>query len=563
MPEITEAEFTEGLINNGGPQQFPELNEQEKLRKQITTVVNTMEREVGQTLGPHGRFVIYNKSMAGHTITKDGKTVSQYVPYKSKGDAMIATFVREVLSKTVEQAGDGTTTATVILKTLWDAYLSAFKDEQPTELISQVKLDMEDICSIIDQMALPMNQSEVKKLAKVSCDGDEEMATIIEKAYSFAGPEGTISYDLSHDEETFYETISGMRSNMGAKIKGMTGQSGEWTKHNPIILMINSRITTIDARILDVIKFAGTQRRPLIVMCKDIDTTVHNNIQQMLRQIAEEENRNTGAYRIIEIMFTNLPEAGKSRKYFMEDLAVATGGKYLDPDDGLGINNLSKAEVLQACGELSQVTVTDNETRFYFKEHESLTRAIEDHVKAIKSNESVPEHVASYRVNRLAGKIVKVLTGGANTFLADEKNDRMDDGVKAVRSAFRHGYLPGAGLGLINAVKVLYQQRYESADIDDEQIHLLEMWKLVAFAGLRRILINEKGTGDSALSEITKVINTVHHSDDENLGYNARSREISDLIEDGIIDSAGVVKSSLRNAVEIFTILVRTGSVLS
>ena len=508
----------------------------EDARVRMVRGVNTLANAVKATLGPKGRNVVLEKSYGAPTITKDGVSVAKEIELADKFENMGAQMVKEVASKTSDNAGDGTTTATVLAAALIrEGMKGVAAGMNPMDLkrgIDQaVKAAVEELKKISKPTA---DDKAIAQVGTISANSDEAIGNIIADAMKKVGKEGVITVEEGSGLDNELDVVEGMQFDRGYLspyfINNQQSMSAELD--DPFILLHDKKISNV-RDLLPVLEGVAKAGKPLLIVAEEVEgealaTLVVNTIRG-----------------IVKVVAVKAPGFGDRRKAMLEDMAILTGGTVISEEVGL---SLEKATI-KDLGRAKKVQVTKENTTII--DGAGNTADIEGRIKQIKAQ--IEETSSDYdreklqeRVAKLAGGVAVIKVGAATEVEMKEKKARVEDALHATRAAVEEGVVPGGGVALIRALSVIKGLK----GANEDQNHGIEIAMRAMEAPLREIVAN-------AGEEPSVVLNKVKEGQG-NYGYNAATGEYVDMVDAGILDPTKVTRTALQNAASIAGLMITT-----
>jgi chaperonin GroEL len=510
----------------------------EQSRQAILRGVNQLADAVKVTLGPKGRNVVLDKKFGSPTITKDGVTVAKEIELKDPLENMGAQMVREVASKTSDIAGDGTTTATVLAQAIYrEGAKNVVAGANPMELKRGIERAVEAIVESLKKQSKPVKGNMIAQVGTISANNDETIGTIIAQAMEKVGKDGVITVEEAKTLETSLDVVEGMQFDRGylSPYFVTDPERMEVVLENPVILIHEKKISSMKD-LLPVLEQVARGGRPLLIVAEDVEgealaTLVVNKLRGTLQAAA-----------------VKAPGFGDRRKAMLEDIAILTGGKAITEDLGLKLENIK----LEDLGKAKKVTIDKDNTTIV--EGGGSSNAIEGRVKQIRTQ--VEDTTSDYdreklqeRLAKLVGGVAVIKVGAATETEMKEKKARVEDAMHATKAAVEEGIVPGGGVALVRASKVLDGLKLEG----DQKIGL----NIIA----RAIEEPMRWIATNAGHEGSIVVQKVKDLDDES-GFNAQSEKYENLVQAGVIDPAKVVRSALQNAASIASLLLTTEALI-
>src|SRR6195952_1724350 len=518
-----------------------QLQFDENARHALLRGVEKLSRAVKATLGPSGRNVILDKKFGSPTITKDGVTVAKEIELEDPYENMGAQLVREVASKTSDIAGDGTTTATVLAEAIFKEGLkNVTAGANPTSLQRGINKAVEALVTELGRISKKVSdRSEIAQVATVSANWDTNIGEIIADAMEKVGKDGTITVEEAKSIETSLDVVEGMQFDKGylSPYFVTNAESMETILDNPYILIHEKKISSLKD-LLPLLEKVAKSGRPLLIISEDVEG-------EALATLVVNKLRGT-----LQVAAVKAPGFGDRRKAMMEDIAVLTGGKLITEDLGIKLENVK----LEDLGRAKRVTI-DKETTTIV-EGEGKPTDIQGRVSQIRRQ--IEETTSDYdreklqeRLAKLAGGVAVINVGAATETEMKEKKARVEDALHATRAAVEEGIVPGGGVALIRAQKVLKALKLEDSE---EQIGVDIIRKAIE-EPLRMIVQNAGGEGSIVLEK-------VRSSKDDKYGYNALTDTYEDLVQAGVIDPTKVTRTALQNAASIASLLLTTEAII-
>ena len=504
--------------------------------------VDALANAVKVTLGPKGRNVIIDKKFGAPQITKDGVTVAKEIDLEDKFADMGAKMVREVASKTNDDAGDGTTTATVLAQALIGVGLkNVTAGANPMDL----KRGMDKAVGIVIDELRKISQevgndiSKIEQVATISANNDKNIGSLIAEAMAKVNNEGVITVEEAKGTETHVDVVEGMQFDRGyISAYFMTDtekMSAEMEK--PLILITDKKISTMK-EIMGVLEPVAQNGRSLLIIAEDVDG-------EALSAMVMNKLRGT-----LKVTACKAPGFGDRRKDMLEDIAILTGGTVISADKGMRLEDAT-VEMLGAAEKVSMnketTTIVDGSG-----EKEAIDARIAQIRAALETAKSdYDREKLQERLAKLSGGVAVLFVGAATEVEMKEKKDRVDDALAATRAAVEEGIVPGGGVAYIRAVAALENLKGDN----DDQTTGIQIVKRAIEEPLRQIVANAGGEGSVVVNKVKE--NT------GNFGYNARDDRYEDMLEAGIIDPTKVSRVALENAASIASMFLTTECVLA
>ena len=505
-------------------------------RVRMVRGINTLANAVKVTLGPKGRNVVLERSFGGPLVTKDGVTVAKEIDLKDKFENMGAQMVREVASKTNDNAGDGTTTATVLAQAIVDEgmkYVAAGMN--PMDLKRGIDKAVAAAIAELKTISKPTTTNkEIAQVGAISANSDTEIGDIIAEAMDKVGKEGVITVEDGKSLKNELEVVEGMQFDRGYLSPYFINQPEKQTAvlENPLVLLHDKKISNI-RELLPILEQVAKSARPLLIIAEDIDgealaTLVVNSIRGILKVCA-----------------VKAPGFGDRRTAMLEDIAILTGGTVISSTVGL---SLEKA-TLEQLGSAKKIEVSKENTTII--DGAGSAEAIENRVKNIRTQ--IEAATSDYdreklqeRVAKLAGGVALIKVGAATEVEMKEKKARVEDALHATRAAVEEGIVPGGGVALIRAKLAIKDLK----GANDEQNAGIKIVLRAMEEPMRQIVAN---CGDEPSVVVNKVA-----SGEGNFGFNAQTGEYGDMVAMGVLDPTKVTRTALQNAASVAGLILTT-----
>jgi len=511
-------------------------------REQLKKGVNALADAVKVTLGPKGRNVIIDKKYGAPHITKDGVTVAKEIELQDVVANMGAQMVKEVASKTNDQAGDGTTTATLLAQIIFNTGLkNVTAGANPMDLKRGIDKAVQMVIEDLKKQSKVVgdNIEKIEQVATISANNDNFIGKMIAEAMSKVKKEGVITIEEAKGTDTHVKVVEGMQFDRGyiSPYFVTDAEKMEAVYENPYILLYDKKISNMK-EFLPILEKSLQTGRPLLVISEDIDS-------EALATLVV--NRLRGSLKIIAV---KAPGFGDRRKEMLEDIAILTGATVISEEKGY---KLEDAE-LEYLGTAEKITVDKENTTIVSGKGEKA--AIDARISAIKgqiqkSTSDYDKEKLQERLAKLAGGVAVIYVGAASEVEMKEKKDRFDDALHATRAAIEEGIIPGGGVGYLRAISALNNTTCEN---EDEKIGI-EIVRRALEEPLRQIVTN-------AGQEGSVVVNKVMEGTGD-YGYNARTEVYENLLQAGVIDPTKVSRIALENAASIAGMLLTTECVLA
>jgi chaperonin GroEL len=511
-------------------------------RDRMLRGVEILANAVRVTLGPKGRNVVLDKSFGAPRITKDGVTVAKEIELEDKFENMGAQMVREVAQKTNDNAGDGTTTATVLAHAiLKEGAKAVAAGMNPMDLKRGIEIAVRAVVADIEKRAKKVNSSaEVAQVGTISANGDSQIGKMIADAMQKVGNEGVITVEEAKSLETEIEIVEGMQFDRGYISPYFITNAEKMVAEleDAYILLHEKKLSGLQS-MLPVLEAVVQSGRPLLIIAEEVEgealaTLVVNKLRGGLKVAA-----------------VKAPGFGDRRKAMLEDIAVLTGGQLISEDLGIKLENVT----LQMLGRAKKVIIEKEKTTIV--DGAGKKKDIEARVAQIK--QQIEETTSDYdkeklqeRLAKLAGGVAVIKVGGATEIEVKEKRDRVDDALNATRAAVEEGIVPGGGVALLRAKKAIGKLSNSNPDVQ-AGINIV----LKAIEAPARQIAENSGVEGSI------VVGKVLESKSETFGFDAQTEQFVDLVQKGIIDPAKVVRRALQDAASVASLLVTTEAMVA
>ena len=511
-------------------------------RDRMLRGVDTLANAVKVTLGPKGRNVVIDKSFGAPRITKDGVTVAKEIELEDKFENMGAQMVREVASKTNDNAGDGTTTATVLAQAIVrEGAKSVAAGMNPMDLKRGIDIAVAAVLKDVEKRAKKVSSSaEVAQVGTISANGDKQIGKMIADAMQKVGNEGVITVEEAKSLDTEVEIVEGMQFDRGYISPYFVTNAEKMIAEleDAYILLHEKKLSGLQS-MLPLLEAVVQTGKPLVIVSEDVEgeaiaTLVVNKLRGGLKVAA-----------------VKAPGFGDRRKAMLEDIAILTGGQMISEDLGIKLENVT----LQMLGRAKKVVIEKEKTTIV--DGAGKKKDIEARVAQIKAQ--VEETTSDYdreklqeRLAKLAGGVAVIKVGGATEIEVKEKKDRVEDALNATRAAVEEGVVTGGGTALLRAKKAVGKLTNDNSDVQ-AGINIV----------LRAIEAPIRQIAENAGVEGSIVVGKVLESKSETFGFDAANEEYVDMIEKGIIDPAKVVRRALQDAASVAGLLVTTEAMVA
>jgi len=503
-----------------------DLNFGDNAKDRIIAGVDKLASAVKSTLGASGKCVIYEDARGNPVITKDGVTVAESVVLYDPVENMGATLIKEAARNTVKEAGDGTTTATVLAESLLKTVNSPrFEQNSLRELKTGISSGLEKVNDYLDTIKIDVNDDMLQNVAAISCNNDEELGKIIAEAYTTVGKDGVVLMETSETEETYVEVVDGVQfdSPLTSPHFATATEKQKAELDNPLILICMSEIPNV-RKIQGILEHVIKTNRSLLIVAP-----VSQQVKSALLMNKVKGN--------IKVNIIDLPGFGPTKKDSCEDLAALTGATVMNEELGDDLDGIT----LDILGEAEYATTDINNTVITILEGVDVEDRIDQVAKLIADEKSgFFKKKLEERLSMLSGSVGIIKVGADSKVELKEKKDRVEDAIYATKAALKEGIVPGGGIALFNAAK-----KIEPTNVGEEALFSSIV------APMATILDNAGMPTHVDLPE------------EQGHGFNVVTGEVVDMVKEGIIDPVLVTKTALKNAVSVVTTIISADCVIS
>ena len=511
-------------------------------RARMLAGVDILANAVKVTLGPKGRNVVLDKSFGAPRITKDGVTVAKDIELADKFENMGAQMVKEVASRTADEAGDGTTTATVLAQAIVrEGSKAVAAGMNPMDLKRGIDLAVTNVITSLHKASKKVSTSaEIAQVGTISANGDSEIGDMIAKAMEKVGNEGVITVEEAKGLTTELDVVEGMQFDRGYTSPYFVTNADKMTceMENPFILIHEKKLSSLQP-LLPILEEIVKSSRPLLIIAEDIEgealaTLVVNKLRGGMKVCA-----------------VKAPGFGDRRKAMLEDIAVLTNGQVISEDIGIKLENVT----IEMLGSAKKLTVTKEETTIVEgsgKKKEITGRCSQIRKQVEETSSDYDREKLQERLAKLAGGVAVISVGGASEMEVKERKDRVDDALHATRAAVEEGVVPGGGTALLTSIKALSKLEPEN---DDQRVGV-DIIRRSLQSPIRQIA--ENAGEDGAV-----IANQVLNSKVKGYGFNAQTGKYVDMIKEGIIDPTKVVRTALQDAASVAGLLITTEAMVA
>lgn len=513
-----------------------------KAREELKKGVDALADAVKVTLGPKGRNVIIDKKFGAPHITKDGVSVAREVELEDAFQNMGAQLVKEVASKTGDDAGDGTTTATVLAQSIIGVGLkNVAAGANPMDLKRGIDKAVAAVVGRIKELAEPVGDDfkKIEDVARVSANNDEAIGHLIAEAMKTVKKEGVITVDEAKGTETSVDIVEGMQFDRGyiSPYFVTNGEKMECEMERPVVLLYDKKISNLKD-MLPILEASAQNGQPLLIIAEDVD-------QEALATLVV--NRLRGSLKVCAV---KAPGFGDRRKEMLEDIAILTGGTVISEEKGMKLENAQMTDL----GRAEKITVNKENTTIVngLGNKEAIAARVAQIKSQIETSKSdYDKEKLQERLAKLAGGVAVLHIGAPSEVEMKEKKDRVDDALSATRAAIAEGIIPGGGVAYIRCLDVLDSLKAEN---DDELTGIMIVKRAIE-EPLRQIVANAGGEGAVVVQKVRE--------GNADFGYNARMDRYENLMSAGVIDPAKVARVALENAASIAGMFLTTECVIA
>jgi chaperonin GroEL len=504
--------------------------------------IDTLAHAVRITLGPKGRNVVLDKSFGAPRVTKDGVTVAKEIELQDKFENMGAQMVREVASKTSDQAGDGTTTATVLAQAIVKEGAKAVAaGMNPMDLKRGIDIAVEAVVEDLKKNSKNVTSNEeIAQVGTISANGDAEIGRFLADAMKKVGNEGVITVEEAKSLETELEVVEGMQFDRGYVSPYFVTNADKMRveMEDPYILIYEKKLSGLQ-ELLPLLEAVVQASKPLLIIAEDVEgealaTLVVNKLRGGLKVAA-----------------VKAPGFGDRRKAMLQDIAILSGGQAISEDLGIKLENVT----INMLGRAKKVMIDKENTTIVSgagKKSEIQARIAQIKAQIEETTSDYDREKLQERLAKLAGGVAVIRVGGATEVEVKERKDRVDDAMHATRAAVEEGILPGGGVALLRAAEALKRLRTHNED----QKHGVEIVRKALSWPARQIALNAGEDGSVVVGKILE-------KDQYGFGFDAQSGEYVNMMSKGIIDPTKVVRAALQGAASVAGLLVTTEAMVA
>jgi len=503
-----------------------DLNFGDEAKNRVISGVNKLAKAVKSTLGASGKCVIYEDARGNPVITKDGVTVAQSVVLFDPVENIGATLIKEAASNTVKQAGDGTTTATVLAEAILTHVYNRMDKATIRELKQGLQSGLDKVLDYLESIKIDVDDNMLDHVASISCNNDKELGSIISEAYKTVGKDGVVLMETSDTGETYIETVDGAQLDSCGLTSPHFVTNTEKQKcelDNPLVLICMSEIPNI-RKIQSILEYVIKNNRSLLIVAQ-----VSQQVKSALLMNKVKGN--------IKVNIIDLPGFGPTKRDTCEDLAILTGATVLDEElgddlDAMSPNDLGEADYAETDNTNTVITL-ETEVEYIGE------RIDEIHKRIAEEKNGFIKKKLEERVSMLSGSVGIIRVGAGSKVELKEKKDRVEDAIYATKAALKEGIVPGGGVALLNACK-----KIEPSNEGE------------------RVLLNAiKSPFETIMRNAG--FETLGYPNEEGVGVNVVTGDEVNMVEEGIIDPVLVTKSALKNAVSVVSTIISADCVIS
>jgi chaperonin GroEL len=520
-----------------------------ELKNKLLAGIKQLNQSVSSTLGPGGRTVLIKDQSGEVKVTKDGVTVARsFHELADQVEDLGAQLVKQVSIKSANEAGDGTTTSTLLATTMVEEGLKLINQgSNPVEVKKGIDKYIKEVVEQLKKIAKDVSsQDQIRQVATISANGDTEVGELISTAIEKVGREGIVTIEESKTGETSLEVVEGMQFDRGYKSPYFVTNNTTMNAvlNDPYILIFDGRITKA-GELLNALSKVNSDNKPLLIVAEDIE-------DEALATLIVNKMRG-----IVSVAAVKAPDFGERRTLILEDLATLTGGTVIAKDKGHKLDKLTPIQLVEMFGKARTITVSKEATTIVDGNGtvEAITaRAQEIKDQIEKATSFYEKEKLQERLGKLVGGVAIISVGGNSDIEIKERKDRVEDALFATKAALVEGVVPGGGIALIEAVNALKV----GVNISLDEIKGFDIVKKACYQPFKTILEN------CGIEDYYSVLRAVQDAKTEsNLAtYNAKTQEVVDATEAGLLDPAKVTRTALENAASVAGTILTTESVI-
>ena len=510
-----------------------------KTREKLLTGVNTLADAVKVTMGPKGRNVVIETPGSHPVLTKDGVTVAKAVNLRDPFPNLGVQMIKEAAARTADEAGDGTTTSTVLSQAIFSGGLKAIAaGYDPVDIKKGIDIGVQSVLENLRSISCPIKcDEEILQVATISANGEEEIGLLISEAIKTVGSDGVVTVEEAKGFKSSLSVVEGMQIERGYLSPYFVTNQDKMVAEleNPYIFLCNRKLDSLKEVLPVLEKLANTQR-PVLIVADDVDGDAMQGLVV---------NKMRGALKVCAI---KSPGFGESRVHMLKDLSVVLGCEVFSHASGDDFSNIG----IEDLGTCKRVLVGRSSTVFIGGRGDP--RAVAKRAESLREQLSDPlldqdeENIVRYRLSKLSGGVAILRVGGATESELRERKDRVDDALNATKAAIEEGIVPGGGVALVQSSKNILRKDKSFSGINAG----IQIVYNSCQEPVRQIVVNSGGTADIVLEKVKKMKNKEH-------GYNALNDQFGNMFEMGIIDPLKVVRCALYNAASAASMMLTVG----
>ena len=528
-----------------------QLNFNHDARKALSEGIEKLSKTVVCTLGPAGRNVIIDLENGNPVSTKDGVTVAKSIKLEDPVENIGAQLVKQASIKTAEEAGDGTTTSTLLAREIFQKGLGTVGNNNAVEVKKGIEFAAQVAIESLEKTSKDItDEGQLKQVATISANNDSEVGELISTAMDKVGQDGVVTIEESRTGETYLETVEGMQFNRGYKSPYFVTDNSSMTAvlQSPFILITDKRLNAVK-ELLPILEAVSQQNKSLLVIADDIDGEALSTMVV---------NKMRG---ILPVACVKAPDFGDRKKAILEDIAELTGGVVVSEERGMRLDKFDSDWL----GKAGKVTVTKDKTTII--DAKGSEESINQRVAMLRdlieeSNSPFEKENLQDRLGKMIGGVAMVHVGGHTEVEMKEKKDRVDDALHATKAALEEGILPGGGIALLNAGTALREAKAKGKfkKLTSSELVGVDILTEAIERPFYQILYNA-GYDEAKIEGIRETLN--QKTRDKWYGYNSRAEDFANMFKEGIIDPTKVTRLALENAVSVAGTLLITEAVVS
>ena len=512
----------------------------DKTRSLLLKGVNSLADAVQTTLGPKGRNVIIEQEFGEPKITKDGVTVAKNIEFSNRFINLGAKLTKQAAQRASKESGDGTTTATVLTRELFnEGCKSISSGMNPMDIKKGMLHALKIVKNYLEKSSRRViTKNDIFKVATISANNDKEIGKMISNIIEKVGVDGSISVENGKTLKHEIQYTQGLKFNNGFVSPYFINQvkNQKCILENCYVLITDNKLNDIQD-ISKILEFCLVKNKPLLIICDDIESEILATLII---------NKLKGA---LKVCVVKAPSYGESRKELLDDIALVTGGKYLNEEIGLSLKNISPENILGSCKKI--IISKDNTTLI---EGSGNKNKIKDRINVLKDiikNDNTDKSHIEKRISKLTGGVAILKIGGVSETEVNELKDRIDDAICATKAAISEGIVPGGGCALLYASKYLNGIKLANNDQD----YGVKIVKKILSSPAKLICKNAGLNGELLINELLR-------QDNEEMGINALTGEKVNMIEKGIVDPTKVVRNAIEGAIKVASMMLTTDTAI-